>query len=46
MSPEKLRLIFENAFDGISVYEGFPDEDRRILLECNERYCRMAGRAG
>ena len=44
-SSEKLRLIFENAFDGISVYEEFPDEDRRILLECNERYCRMAGRS-
>jgi PAS domain S-box-containing protein len=44
-SEEKLRLIFENAFDGISIYEEFPDEDRRILLDCNERYCQIAGRS-
>ena len=43
-SEEKLRLIFENAFDGISIYEDLPDEDRRILVECNERYCQLAGR--
>ena len=44
-SNEKLRLIFENAFDGISIYEENPVEDKRILLECNERYCEMAGRS-
>jgi PAS domain S-box-containing protein len=44
-SNEKLRLIFENAFDGISVYEDIPAENRRILLDCNERYCEMAGRS-
>jgi PAS domain S-box-containing protein len=44
-SSEKLRLIFENAFDGISIYEEIPAEERRILLECNERYCKMAGRS-
>jgi PAS domain S-box-containing protein len=44
-SNEKLRLIFENAFDGISIYEENPAENRRILLECNERYCEMAGRS-
>lgn len=44
-SNEKLRLIFENAFDGISIYEEFPAENRRVLLECNERYCQMAGRS-
>ena len=44
-SNEKLRLIFENAFDGISIYEELPAENRRILLECNERYCDMAGRS-
>jgi len=44
-SSEKLRLIFENAFDGISIYEEIPGEDKRILLECNERYCQMAGRS-
>ncbi|HET9587519.1 MAG TPA: PAS domain S-box protein, partial [Anaerolineales bacterium] len=44
-SNEKLRLIFENAFDGISIYEEIPSEGRRILVECNERYCEMAGRS-
>ncbi len=44
-SEEKLRLIFENAFDGISIYEEIPAEDRRILVDCNERYCQMAGRS-
>ena len=44
-SNEKLRLIFENAFDGISIYEEIPTENKRILLDCNERYCEMAGRS-
>ncbi len=44
-STEKLRLIFENAFDGISIYEEIPAENKRILLDCNERYCEMAGRS-
>jgi PAS domain S-box-containing protein len=44
-SNEKLRLIFENAFDGISIYEELPSEDRRVLLDCNDRYCEMAGRS-
>jgi PAS domain S-box-containing protein len=44
-SNETLRLIFENAFDGISIYEEIPSESRRILLDCNDRYCEMAGRS-
>ena len=44
-SNEKLRLIFENAFDGISIYEEIPSEGRRILVDCNERYCEIAGRS-
>jgi PAS domain S-box-containing protein len=44
-SGEKLRLIFENAFDGIDIYEEFPSEAIRILVDCNERYCEMAGRS-
>ncbi len=44
-SNEKLRLIFENAFDGISIYEEMPGEDRRALVDCNERYCEIAGRS-
>ncbi len=44
-SEEKLRLIFENAFDGIDVYEEIPSEGKRILVDCNERYCQMAGRS-
>jgi GAF domain-containing protein/anti-sigma regulatory factor (Ser/Thr protein kinase) len=44
-SAETLRLIFENAFDGISIYEEIPEESRRVLLDCNDRYCEMAGRS-
>jgi PAS domain S-box-containing protein len=44
-SSEKLRLIFENAFDGISIYEEIPAENKRVMLECNVRYCEMAGRS-
>jgi PAS domain S-box-containing protein len=44
-SNEKLRLIFESSFDGISFYEEIPSEDKRILVDCNERYCEMAGRS-
>ncbi|MEJ5247151.1 MAG: ATP-binding protein [Caldilinea sp.] len=44
-SEEKLRLIFEHAFDGISIYEELPESGSRRLLECNDRYCEMAGRS-
>ena len=43
-SEETLRLIFENAFDGISIQEELPGRKRR-LLDCNERYAEMAGRS-
>jgi PAS domain S-box-containing protein len=42
-SEEKLRLIFEHAFDGISIYEELPETASRRLLECNERYAEIAG---
>lgn len=45
VSEEKLRLIFEHAFDGISIYEELPESGSRRLLECNDRYCEMAGRS-
>ncbi|MCU0485862.1 MAG: GAF domain-containing protein [Anaerolineales bacterium] len=44
-TAEKMRLIFENAFDGIDVYEEIPSTGRRILIDCNERYCELAGRS-
>jgi two-component system cell cycle sensor histidine kinase/response regulator CckA len=43
-SEEKLRLIFERAFDGICIYEELPGRRRR-LIDCNERYAEMAGRS-
>jgi two-component system cell cycle sensor histidine kinase/response regulator CckA len=43
-SEEKLRLIFENAFDGISIHEELPGRSRR-LLDCNDRYVEMSGRS-
>jgi PAS domain S-box-containing protein len=44
-SEEMLRLIFENAFDGISVYEEFPEEGIRRLIDCNARYAEITGRS-
>ena len=42
---EKLRLIFENAFDGINIFEENYMQGKRRLIECNERYAEMAGRS-
>jgi len=44
-STEKFRLIFENAFDGISIFEEADDPDQRRLVGCNARYAEMAGRS-
>jgi len=44
-SEEKFRLVFENAFDGISIYSEDPDPFKRKLVDCNERYAAMAGRS-
>jgi PAS domain S-box-containing protein len=47
-SAEKFRLVFENAFDGISIIEEFEDPndpENRILVDCNARYAEMAGRS-
>jgi PAS domain S-box-containing protein len=44
-SQEIQRLIYEKSFDGISIYEEIPDLDKRILVDCNERYCLIAGRS-
>jgi PAS domain S-box-containing protein len=44
-SEMKLRLVFENAFDGISIYEELTDRGEHRLLDCNERYAEMAGRS-
>jgi PAS domain S-box-containing protein len=43
-SEEKLRLIFDSAYEGICIYEEIPAEAKWFLLDCNERYCQMAGR--
>jgi PAS domain S-box-containing protein len=42
---EKLRLIFENASDGISVFEENYEPGKRRLIECNERFAELAGRS-
>ncbi|MBN1991262.1 MAG: PAS domain S-box protein [Anaerolineae bacterium] len=44
-SEEMLRLIFDNAFDGISVHAEFPESDTRALIDCNARYAQIAGRS-
>jgi len=44
-SQSMLQLIFDHAFDGISVYEEFPEQGGRRLIDCNTRYAEMAGRS-
>jgi two-component system cell cycle sensor histidine kinase/response regulator CckA len=41
----QMRLIFDYAFDGVSLYEEFPDIPARRLIDCNDRYAEMAGRS-
>ena len=43
-SEDRFRMVFENVFDGISIYSEDPDPLKRRLVECNERYAAMAGR--
>lgn len=40
----KYQIIFENSWDGISIYERFPDRPDRKIVDCNENYARLAGR--
>ena len=44
-SEEKFRLVFENAFDGISIIEEADDRTESRLVECNPRYAEIAGRS-
>jgi PAS domain S-box-containing protein len=44
-TAEKFQLIFENAFDGISIYEENYEPGKRRLVECNQRYAEFAGRS-
>jgi len=43
-SEERFRMVFENIFDGISIYIEDPDPSKRRLVECNNQYAAMAGR--
>ena len=42
-SEERFRIVFENLFDGISIYYEDPDPSKRKLFECNEQYAALAG---
>jgi PAS domain S-box-containing protein len=44
-SEERFRMVFENVFDGISIFEEDPDPAKRKLIDCNEQYAAMAGRS-
>lgn len=44
-SEEKFRMVFENAFDGISIFSDDHDSSQRRLVECNEQYAEMSGRS-
>lgn len=41
----QLRLIFDYAYDGISLHEEFSGGSDRRLIDCNDRYAEMAGRS-
>ena len=43
-SEERFRMVFENIFDGISIYIEDPNPAKRRLVECNNQYAGMAGR--
>ncbi len=43
-SEERFRMVFENVFDGISIYNEDPDPFKRKLIDCNGQYAAMAGR--
>ena len=44
-TADKFRFVFENAYDGLSVFEETPDRKHRRLIDCNKRYAEMAGRS-
>jgi PAS domain S-box-containing protein len=44
-ATEQFQLIFDNAFDGMSIYDGNPDPSQRVLLDCNSSYAKIAGRS-
>ncbi len=44
-SEARFRMVFENVFDGISIFEENPDPSKRRLIDCNEQYAAMAGRS-
>jgi PAS domain S-box-containing protein len=44
-TADKFRFIFENAYDGISIFEESFDRKQRRLIDCNKRYAEMAGRS-
>lgn len=44
-SEARFRMIFENVYDGICIYEENEDAEKRKLVNCNEQYARMAGRS-
>ncbi|MGC9397180.1 MAG: ATP-binding protein [Anaerolineae bacterium] len=41
----QLRLIFDYAYDGVSLHEEFPGMMERRLIDCNDCYAEMAGRS-
>ena len=44
-SEERFRMVFENVFDGIAIFEENEDPYQRKLIECNKQYAIMAGRS-
>ncbi len=45
LENEKFKLMFDNLFDGTSIYLEDPDPLKRRLVECNKRYADLSGRS-
>jgi PAS domain S-box-containing protein len=43
-SEERFRLVFDNVYDGISIYDEDTDPFKRKLIKCNAQYATLAGR--
>jgi len=44
-AAEKFQLIYDNAFDGMSIYDSVPESSERTLVDCNASYAKIAGRS-
>ncbi len=44
-TADKFQFVFNNAYDGLSIFEETTERTERKLVDCNKRYAEMAGRS-